>query len=138
MKKQTKALLLTMALVGSTLSLTAQDADGPPSGGSPHHQDSPDGPRGPGIGRRPPPPLMLALDENGDGTIDEQEIANASAALKKLDTNGDGKLTLDELRPPRPPHGEPAPGRQGIRRPPHAQQPGSEGLEAPKGPPAEQ
>jgi hypothetical protein len=34
--------------------------------------------------------------------IDEQEIANAPEALKKLDKNGDGKLTPDEYRPPRP------------------------------------
>ena len=34
--------------------------------------------------------------------IDAEEIANASKALKTLDKNGDGKLTQDELRPPRP------------------------------------
>src|SRR4051812_28082864 len=47
-------------------------------------------------------PLMTALDTNNDGVIDAQEIANASAALKKLDKNGDGKLTQDELRPALP------------------------------------
>jgi hypothetical protein len=46
-------------------------------------------------------PLMQALDANTDGVIDEKEIANASAALKKLDKNSDGKLTGEELRPPR-------------------------------------
>ena len=50
----------------------------------------------------PPSPLMEALDANHDGVIDANEIANASAALKALDKNGDGKLTPDELRPPRP------------------------------------
>lgn len=44
-------------------------------------------------------PLLTALDTNGDGALDEQEIANAAAALKKLDKNGDGKITTDELRP---------------------------------------
>jgi hypothetical protein len=59
---------------------------------------------GPGQGNRPPkPPLELALDANKDGTIDADELANAAAALKKLDKNGDGKLTTDEYRPPRPP-----------------------------------
>ncbi len=58
----------------------------------------------PGRGNRPPkPPLELALDANQDGTIDADEIANASAALKTLDKNGDGRLSQDEYRPPRPP-----------------------------------
>jgi Ca2+-binding EF-hand superfamily protein len=58
-------------------------------------------------GRRPPlPPIVKALDVNGDGIIDANEIANASAELLKLDKNGDGKLTPDEYQPPRPPpHG---------------------------------
>ena len=44
-------------------------------------------------------PLFAALDANGDGVIDANEINNAPAALRKLDKNGDGKLTRDELRP---------------------------------------
>jgi hypothetical protein len=44
-------------------------------------------------------PVTAALDANGDGIIDQNEIAGASAALKKLDKNGDGKLTQEELRP---------------------------------------
>ena len=47
-------------------------------------------------------PLMAALDGNHDGILDEKEIANASAALKKLDKNQDGKIDREELRPPRP------------------------------------
>jgi hypothetical protein len=53
-------------------------------------------------GGRPLPPIVSALDVNGDGVIDASEIANAAVALRKLDTNGDGKLTPDEYRPPRP------------------------------------
>jgi Ca2+-binding EF-hand superfamily protein len=72
----------------------------------PPRQDGPaGGPGGPGrSGRRPPPPdpLMRALDVNHDGVIDAGEIANAPAALRTLDKNGDGKLTQDELRPSRP------------------------------------
>jgi len=51
---------------------------------------------------RPPPPIIAALDVNHDGIIDSNEIANASAELLTLDKNGDGQLTPDELRPPRP------------------------------------
>jgi len=56
---------------------------------------------------------MAALDLNQDGTIDADEIAKASESLKKLDKNGDGKLTPDEYRPQRPggPGGEGQPGR---------------------------
>jgi Ca2+-binding EF-hand superfamily protein len=42
---------------------------------------------------------MQALDLNHDGVIDADEIANAPAALKTLDKNGDGRLTPDELSP---------------------------------------
>lgn len=45
------------------------------------------------------PPLMKALDADGDGTISAAEISNAAQALATLDTNKDGKLTADELRP---------------------------------------
>ncbi len=71
--------------------------DGPPPG------DGPRGPGGPGRHKRPVPPIVAALDTNGDGIISADEIANASASLLKLDKNGDGQLTIDELRPPRPP-----------------------------------
>lgn len=54
-------------------------------------------------GRRPPPPVMAVLDANRDGILSAEEIANASKALLTLDKNGDGQLTPEELRPPRPP-----------------------------------
>ncbi len=44
-------------------------------------------------------PAFLALDTDHDGVISAAEIANAPAALKSLDKNGDGKLTEDEVRP---------------------------------------
>jgi Ca2+-binding EF-hand superfamily protein len=49
--------------------------------------------------RIPALPIITALDANGDGVIDAREIANAGAALKTLDKNGDGKLTRDEFLP---------------------------------------
>lgn len=44
-------------------------------------------------------PILAALDTDGNNEISAAEIAGASLALKKLDTNTDGKLTADELRP---------------------------------------
>ncbi|MCX6925647.1 MAG: hypothetical protein NT154_20915 [Verrucomicrobia bacterium] len=77
------------------------------------------GPGGMG-GQRPVNPLVEALDLNKDGTIDADEIAKASVSLKKLDKNGDGKLTQDEFRPQRPggagaPGGPGGPGGEGRR-----------------------
>ena len=112
-------LILTLALSSSALTITAQDADGaqprdlpPPREAGPGGGPGPDGSGAPRrMGHRPPPsPLMRVLDANGDGIIDEEEIANAPASLKKLDKNGDAKLTPNELRPPLPPPGERAPG----------------------------
>jgi Ca2+-binding EF-hand superfamily protein len=42
---------------------------------------------------------MAAIDADGDGEISSAEIEKSVAALKTLDKNNDGKLTLDELRP---------------------------------------
>jgi len=51
-------------------------------------------------------PLMAAFDADRDGAISAKEIEGASAALKKLDRNSDGRLARDEVfraggRPPR-------------------------------------
>lgn len=100
MKTITKTMLAVLALSASAFIVNAQDAGGPPPDGDrpPPHAGS-----GGMNGHRPPPsPLMDALDTNHDGIIDSNEIANAPAALRKLDKNGDGKLTPDELRPQHP------------------------------------
>lgn len=72
--------------------------------------------------QRPVPPLFKALDTNQDGVISATELANAAASLKKLDLNGDGRLTPDEYRPPRPDGAAPRaaappPGPEGQTRP---------------------
>ena len=106
-------------LVGALMLLAAWAASAQPEGGPPPDQGH--GPRSQQGDYRPPPPgarhrhpvplIIKALDTNGDGIIDANEIANASAALLKLDKNGDGQLTRDEYLPPRPPRGEgPPPG----------------------------
>lgn len=69
----------------------------------------PDAPHGPRPGRRPPSPLIRALDTDKSGDISAAELANAPAALRSLDTNGDGKLSGDELHPPRPADAPPPP-----------------------------
>ncbi len=44
-------------------------------------------------------PILRALDTNQDGEISAAEWKAAPQALAKLDKNGDGQLTADELRP---------------------------------------
>ena len=116
---KTKTLLALTAVLGA-LSITAyaQDAGGPPPDGQGG------GKGGPG-GHRPVPAIIGALDANHDGVIDADEIANASAALKTLDKNGDGKLTRDEFMG-KPPGGRPQGGGQGH---------GDQNADGPQGPP---
>lgn len=77
----------------------------------------PGGPGGPG-GRSMMSflPVLIALDADKDGKISAKEIANASAALKTLDKNGDGELTEDELRPAMGGRGGPGGPEGGPRR----------------------
>jgi Ca2+-binding EF-hand superfamily protein len=44
-------------------------------------------------------PVLAALDADRDGAISASEIAKSSSALRKLDGNGDGHLSADELIP---------------------------------------
>jgi len=104
--KTSMKTVLALALVGSAALFVAHAQDGPRGGQ--RGQGGQGGEGGPGGmgGHRPPPPIVAVLDANHDGVIDASEIANASKALLKLDKNGDGKLTQDELRPQRPEGGE--------------------------------
>jgi hypothetical protein len=101
MKTTSTIALALLALGASAAWLVAQDTS----------TDDARPPRG----QRPPPPVIAVLDANHDGVIDATEIANASAALLTLDKNGDGQLTAEELRPPRPE------GQQDGPRPPRSQ-----------------
>src|SRR5713101_3928336 len=105
MKTLTKLALIGAVGIGACWMLAlAQDSSGPsPIGDRPPNDMSP--PAGPGhrMHDHPLPLLIRTLDTNGDGIIDANEIANASAALQKLDKNGDGQLTPDEYMGPPPP-----------------------------------
>jgi hypothetical protein len=46
-------------------------------------------------------PVLAALDTDHDGEISAAEIMNSSRSLRKLDANGDGFLTPDEVMPDR-------------------------------------
>lgn len=142
MKKQ--IIILALAIGASTSLITAQEgkppAGGPPGGGQrpPGGEGRPGGQGGPG-GQRPPSPIIEALDANKDGVIDADELAKAAESLRKLDKNGDGKLTEDEFRPQRPGgpgagpggrgQGPGEPGGRGEGRPPGGGQ-GAPGGEA--------
>jgi hypothetical protein len=76
----------------------------------------------PGHEPRPKPPIIRALDANGDGAISAEEIQGATAALKTLDKNGDGQLTREEFA--FPPRGDRS-GAEGRRPRRHGPQPGS-------------
>lgn len=65
----------------------------------------------PGGGKPMMPPVITALDANGDGTISLDEVSNAPTTLQTLDKNNDGSLTPDEFAP-RPPRHEGAPGHR--------------------------
>ncbi len=101
-----------MALLGVTVTMNVLAQ--PPAGEGRPDGPPPRGEGGPDDRPRPPHPVMDALDKDHNGEISEEEINNATAALKSLDKNSDGKLTDDEIRPPRP---EGGPGRDGERRP---------------------
>lgn len=101
MKTTTKVTLSVLTLGVSALMLMAENTGVRPAGNARPPRGE-EGGRPGGPGHRPPPPVIAVLDANHDGVIDAAEIANASAALLTLDKDGDGRLTQEELRPPRP------------------------------------
>lgn len=62
-----------------------------------------DRPDGPPPGHFPPPPWVIALDTNADGSLSAKEIAGATQSLMTLDMDGDGVLSIEEICPPGPP-----------------------------------
>ncbi len=97
-------------------------------------------PAPPGMGPRRPF-LFELLDRNNDHILDEQEIEDASKALKKLDKNGDGKIEPREIFPDAPPprgeveeggrRGPPEGGERRGPRGPEGERPRRRGGDAP-------
>lgn len=67
--------------------------------------------QGGGRAQQQTPPLLRIFDANGDGELSENEINNAATALRKLDTDRNGRLSAAELRPSGS-GGQPGPGGQ--------------------------
>ena len=70
-------------------------------------ENQPQGNRGRGEGGRRPDggraggdPIVAALDANRDGKLDKAELREAAGALRNLDKNKDGQITIDELSGP--------------------------------------
>ena len=69
--------------------------------------------------RRPPPvpPLIAVFDTDHDRVLSADEIQAAADILGKFDKNGDGKVTIEELRLP-PPDGKRDPKNPPPNKPP--------------------
>ena len=101
--------LMLVALLALSSAACGQPQGGPPPGGPGGLPGGPPGgPGGPGGFSGGPGgpggfmrmvPVMTALDADGDGEISAAELVEATAHLKKLDVNNDGKLSPEELRP---------------------------------------
>lgn len=123
---KTNTLIITLAMALSAATGFAAEGDTRPA--------NPPGPRPGGSEgqqrHRPMPPILAALDANGDGTLSTEELNNASAALKSLDKNGDGQVTGEEFRGPRPQEGKPEgarpEGRPEGARPEGGRKPGAD------------
>lgn len=120
--KNTSRLLLVAALIVAETLCAQTPGSGPapqPGGrrGGPGGPFGPGGPGGPGRFQ----PLVRVLDADHNGEISAEEIAQAATALRALDVNGDGTVSLEELRPARPP-GPPAASAE--RPAPPARRPG--------------
>lgn len=117
MKRLLSVSLAFAAVVSLSWLATAQQPGGRGQGGR-----GPGGPEGQG---GPPNPIAEAIDVDRDHELSSREIEGATAALKKLDRNGDGKVTRDELRP----EGGRGPGGRGGEPGGRPDQPGGRGGE---------
>lgn len=113
----TDGALSAEELAAASTALAKLDANG--DGAVAAEELTPPAPEG-GDGPRPgrgPGRLVQAIDTNEDGNISAEELAAAGASLAKLDADGDGALSGDEMRPPRGAGGPGGPGGPGGERP---------------------
>lgn len=83
-------------LTADEIRKSAQAATAPAGQG--RGEERGEGGRGPGISFVRLDPILAALDTDSNGEISAEELAAATTALKKLDKNGDGQLTEEEVR----------------------------------------
>jgi len=111
MKRQnnrSKRTRIAILAVCAGLCASAAFGQGPGNGPGGQNQGGGQGGQGgqggPGGDRRPPPPVIQALDTNHDGIIEADEIENAVQSLKTLLKSGSNDLSIPDLLGP-PPHG---------------------------------
>ncbi|MEM9587783.1 MAG: hypothetical protein AAGA03_10930 [Planctomycetota bacterium] len=113
---RTSAVLACLVMASTSL---AQPPEGRPGRG----RGGPGGPGGGGFGQMGRGggmemmmrmhPVFAVLDADQDGAISTAEMQNAAVALRKLDTNNDGKIAASELQLNRGGMGRPGGGRPG-------------------------
>lgn len=94
------ASVLTVLDIDNDGVLSFEECMGFPPGGNP--PQAPLAGSGGSRGMPPAPPVFSVLDVSGDQIVDESEIAGAPSSLLALDDNGDGQLQEDEIRPEHP------------------------------------
>ncbi len=105
------AALLPLGFAALLSAQTTAPTDAPHGRGS-HGHGGPGG--GPGF------PIVRVLDADKDREVSASELAAASAAIRTLDTNNDGTVSREEMRPARPEHkGRP----EGADRPERTERP---------------
>ena len=85
---------LVLAAALSTAAVASAQTSAPGDGPRGSHR----GHGGPGRGH----PIVRILDVDKNGEVSAAELAGAPAAIRKLDTNADGTVTVDEFHPSRP------------------------------------
>jgi Ca2+-binding EF-hand superfamily protein len=100
MKSYMPVLMLLVLPTAVAFAQFGGNADAPtnvPPAGPPN---APGAPGQPGFVPGPPPNAMFAaIDADSDGVISKNELRKAIVQLKKLDTDGDGNITLAEVSP---------------------------------------
>jgi hypothetical protein len=111
--KTTIALLLGLALVGSTEFASAQQGRGRGPAGPRPPQQPPAQPQEQQPAPQSFPPAIAALfDKDSNGILSPAEISATAEVLRALDTNTDGQLTKEELCVGACPNGQECPAGQ--------------------------